>query len=469
MMVVDSLQLRILTRRATTAALVLLATTYSVGCGRRPTSKTAASPPPQSDSADSSGSKFPARSEYVAGDADKLPNAVESPLEPVIVRPEFDRSYRGFGSSVALSDSRLAVGIPADDIPKPGCGSVCLFERQADRSWRHVDTLRGAGITRPVGFAHHVALGERFLAVTAYADPGHDYCGCVYVFEPDDQGKYRQTVKLYPSDPQNSQAFGSSLAAYENRLIIGAYQDNEKGKSAGAAYMFERSTAGQWVQQAKLIGKDAAPGDNLGEAVALFGDHAAVSSRHHFDGQGCVYVFGCGNADTWEQQAQLQSPTAAKHTQFGKSLAMHADSLLVGHWNSNDPVRGGGEAHLFLLNNEHEWEISATIRSDRPAVNEAFGFSVAMNKTQLLAGTYAGEQVKRGDTIYVYERKEGTSALRHRVTSTDARASRFFGMDLALSDTLIAVGDPAHKTHLSDEADTPCSGAVFVYDLRAAE
>jgi hypothetical protein len=54
-------------------------------------------------------------------------------------------------------------------------------------------------------------------------------------------------------------------------MVIGAYQDDDKGLNSGSAYVFTRDTAGNltssWTQVAKLTADDGAADDQFGNSV----------------------------------------------------------------------------------------------------------------------------------------------------------------------------------------------------------
>jgi hypothetical protein len=78
-------------------------------------------------------------------------------------------------------------------------------------------------------------------------------------------------------------------------VVVGAPGDTSAaGFAQGAAYVFVRS-GGVWSQQQKLLASDAASFDNFGSSVALSGETVVVGARLDdaaagFD-QGSAYVF----------------------------------------------------------------------------------------------------------------------------------------------------------------------------------
>src|SRR5262249_57460127 len=90
------------------------------------------------------------------------------------------------------------------------------------------------------------------------------------------------------------------------------------------------------TETAKLTASDGAPNDFLGSSVAISGDTVVVGADLDTIGlnvqQGSAYVFvkpGTGWADA-TQTAKLTASDGAGRDQFGLSVAITGDTLVVG-------------------------------------------------------------------------------------------------------------------------------------------
>ena len=63
--------------------------------------------------------------------------------------------------------------------------------------------------------------------------------------------------------------------------------DDDKGSNSGSAYVFTRDTAGDltstWTQLAKLTATDGAAGDEFGVSVSIDGDTVVVGAHYDDD------------------------------------------------------------------------------------------------------------------------------------------------------------------------------------------
>ena len=78
-------------------------------------------------------------------------------------------------------------------------------------------------------------------------------------------------------DRDPGDAFGSAVAVWGTRMIVGAPGDDARGPDAGAAYVFVRRD-GVWRFEAKLAPTGLLPGDGFGTAVALSDTRAVVGA-----------------------------------------------------------------------------------------------------------------------------------------------------------------------------------------------
>jgi len=119
-------------------------------------------------------------------------------------------------------------------------------------------------------------------------------------------------------------------------------ESNNDAEFAGAAYVFTRS-GGDWSQQAYLKASNNEVDDRFGTAVAVHGDTLVISS---FEGSnatgvngnqainfasrsGAAYMF-TRSANSWTQQAYLKASNTGVQDQFGASMALAQDTVVIG-------------------------------------------------------------------------------------------------------------------------------------------
>lgn len=140
--------------------------------------------------------------------------------------------------------------------------------------------------------------------------PGNDDhgldAGAAFVFEKPAGGwtNMTQTAILSSSDIDTLDYFGKSVGISGNWIVVGTHFDDENGENSGSAYVFEKP-AGSWINMTetrKLVPSDGADFDNFGESVSISGDLVVVGARFDDDNgnnSGSAYLFKCS---IWQER-----------------------------------------------------------------------------------------------------------------------------------------------------------------------
>ena len=261
-----------------------------------------------------------------------------------------------FGFSVALSGDTALVGAFVDDTPAgAGAGSVYVFTRSGMAWLLQAKLTAGDGAAND-RFGVSVALSGDTALVGAPGDdtPAGANAGSAYVFTRSGT-LWSQQQRLNADDGAANDGFGSSVALSGDTALMGAPFDNTSaGADAGSAYVFTRSGS-LWSQQQRLEAGDGAADAEFGSSVALSGDTALVGAL--FDDTstgadtGSAYVFVRGAI--WFQQAKLTAGDGAVNDQFGYSVALSGDTALIGAYGDDGAVTGNldvGSAYLYTDN-----------------------------------------------------------------------------------------------------------------------
>jgi len=156
-------------------------------------------------------------------------------------------------------------------------------------------------------------------------------------------------IKLIASDGMADDVFGTSCAISGDTVVIGARSaDSDTGANSGAAYVFVRSGS-SWLQQAKLTAGDGASGDQFGNSVAISGDTLVVGAYLDDDAgmdSGSAYVF-VRSGSSWLQQAKLTAGDGAATDIFGSSVAISGDTAVVGAYLDDDAGMDSGSAYIY--------------------------------------------------------------------------------------------------------------------------
>jgi hypothetical protein len=254
-----------------------------------------------------------------------------------------------FGSSVAIAGEQLLVGARGS-----GSGAVYGFERISGQ-WTQVQKIEPRSASSLAWFGEHIdARGDLLLVGAQFDYDGQRRAstGAAFVFERQEDGRWVEVAKLLAADRREGDQLGRAVGIDGDIAVLGAKLDH-RGADAGGAYVFERDAGGVWREITKLFAADAMPDDAFGVAVTVEGTTAligavAADSGPAFD-TGAVYRFTRDSDGTWRQTAKLVARDAAPGDQFGWSISLADGLLMVGA--PRDDINGpdSGAAYIFEL------------------------------------------------------------------------------------------------------------------------
>ena len=136
-------------------------------------------------------------------------------------------------------------------------------------------------------------------------------------------------------------ARASQFAVGGDAIVIGASgEDVGSQHQRGAAYVYRRG-AGGYVFEARVLAPDGMAGDQFGATVALQGDRLLVGAPGRASqGEpqaGAVYAFR-RMAGTWTLEAQWVPGDPGYETTFGFTLALDGSTAMVGEFGENTSV-----------------------------------------------------------------------------------------------------------------------------------
>jgi hypothetical protein len=156
--------------------------------------------------------------------------------------------------------------------------------------------------------------------------------------------------ELIPGDGAAGDRAGTSVSLDGRWLVMGASGVDQAGATdSGAAYVFRRDGL-EWVQMVKLVAADTGSRDEFGTSVAIDGDIIVVGAPYddHEGGidAGAAYVFRRMDGE-WIERAKLVPPGTQPGIQFGASVAIDGDRIAVGAPDDDGVRRRPGAVYVF--------------------------------------------------------------------------------------------------------------------------
>lgn len=266
--------------------------------------------------------------------------------------------------------------------------------------------------------------------------------GAAYIYERFN-GQWALTAELLAPDPGapfTSEEFGHAVAVSGNTAIVSSirFPDPER---RGIVYVYVRDSAGKWNLQADLMASDSDFTDEFGWSLALEGETllvSAIGDDDHGQNSGAVYVF-TRSGTTWTQQTKITMPGSFGDSGFGVDIALDGDTAIIGAEDYNDYQ---GEAHIFVRSGS-AWLHQATLTASDPEENCAYAETVAIDGDTAIVGAHARNVFwTNSGAAYVYQRSGTTWTQQIRLTQgvEDSLWEDHFGWAVAVSGGIIAVG-----------------------------
>ena len=384
----------------------------------------------------------------------------------VEIVPDDRQQGEWFAYSVSISEGIAIAGAPFKG--RKGAAYIAVFDKG---NWRKQVKLVAADLAADNWFGFSVSISEGTAIIGAPLQSVGDvkWTGAAYIFGIHDQKReWVEKAKLVAEDAAEKAEFGHSVAISGDTVIVGAYLDPHDGKNkAGSAYIFVRD-GDTWTQQAKLTPDDAEAGKNFGKSVAIHKHTAIVGA--HLDSQsgsksGSAYIF-VRDGDTWTQQAKLTASDAAARDEFGTSVSISGATAIVGSPFDDDAGSKSGSAYIFG-NNGGVWTERAKLTANDAAAGDGFGNAVAIDANRAIIGArlHDGRKPDSG-AVYAFSRVAGAWVEQSKtIHKKDAEADEF-GNAVAISEDFAIIG--AYRRNLPDKGGMCCDlgvdgGSAYIF------
>lgn len=216
------------------------------------------------------------------------------------------------------------------------------------------------------------------------------------------------------------------------------------------------------------------------------------------DSSGAVFVFVRSGAGVWTQQAYIKPHMTAANMRFGESISLSSDGnrLAVGAKGESSGAASSGAVYTFERNGG-SWiqsPSSVSIKASNIMAQASFGSAVALSGDGLLlavaafnesatdtgvstgnGGASTGTTVFNG-AVYVYARSGADWVKTHYIKPSIMQTGARFGWSIALSGTsgdgavlaVGSIGDPSSATgvsaSMSSDTSAASSGATFLFE-----
>lgn len=350
-----------------------------------------------------------------------------------------DRSSDNYGYSMKLRGSTLIVGATGDDDRGSGAGAAHIHVRNGS-GWVHQAKCVAYDARLNDGFGYDVAVdGDTAVVGAPMLFDGRP--GAVYVFVRTGTSWSCQ-AKLEAPFPSPLDKFGSAVAIYGDRIVVGDPGDDDAGFDSGAAYVFLR-TGSMWSLEAKLTDPGGA---EFGSDVSLDGNTALIGSWGSDSWRGAAYAFA-RSGGAWSLEDRIVASDGVASDRFGIAVSLVNGAAAIGA----DGRNSGAGAVYVARRTAGGWSSpdrigNGTSTGDRLGRHVDVGY---LGKAVIAGAPYANSS--QGYAVVLCD--SGSSWSEQVLTASDGAINDSFGRSVELGGASALVGSPGHD-HLGIDAGT---------------
>ena len=377
-------------------------------------------------------------------------------------------NFTDIGDAVDIDGDVAVVGIISTAV------NVYYRDQRGPNNWGIVATVPNPVPMSFDSFGGSVSVNGDTLVVGAPFSNGAGLNrGAAYVYYRDQGGvdNWGLVTTLVSGFPLDSALFGSSVSVNGDTIVVGAPRQDAGGFDRGAAYVYYRDQGGvdNWGLVTTLVSGSPQDAADFGQSVSVNGDTIVVGGPRQDAGgfaRGAAYVYyrDQGGVNNWGLVTTIVSGSPENDARFGESVSVDGDTIVVGEPLKDGTEPNSGNAYVYYRDQGgvDNWGLVTTLISDNPGNGHQFGISVSISGDVLIVGERRGLLNITGDetgVAYIYSRNEGgmdnwglISTLLSGVSTGDSN----FGFYVAISGDYSIIGAPG-------EDDSPSTeGAAYI-------
>jgi hypothetical protein len=215
-----------------------------------------------------------------------------------------------------------------------------------------------------------------------------------------------------------------------------------------------------WEEHSKIFASDAQSNADFGMSVGIDSNLLVVGAHNHND-TGAVYVFRNTNGD-WVEEAKLVPSKGKSGDIFGWKVDISDNKIIVGAESSDTVGENSGIAYIYEYI-EDKWKETAILVPVEVEAGDKFGSSVAIQDSIAIVGSEW--DVKDGNmregSVYYYKKDESQWSKKMKLDSPFPNAYNYFGSSVSIGDSLVIIGASGAVNDFTSLA----SGVAYIYKI----
>ncbi|MGE4158732.1 MAG: hypothetical protein AB7F75_06515 [Planctomycetota bacterium] len=346
------------------------------------------------------------------------------------VQPNDLFGVSGYGRNVSVYQDRMVSGSGNNE-------SVYVYKKTGNQFTQEVKLVPSDG-PHGSGFGEDSTIHGEWIAAGANFDANST--GAVYIFHLTN-GNWVQTQKIVANDGMSGDLFGSSVEIHGNVMVIGALGDGDLGYHSGSAYIYILVN-GVWTFSQKLLQPNGGQDDLFGNCVDVEGAIIAVNSRGDDDAAlnaGAVLIYELVGGQ-YVFSAKIIPGDVGSGDAFGYNLSLGEGRLISGSFYHDGNGSNSGAAYIYSKLNG-VWTLQQKLTPNDPSVQKFFGRSVAIHEgTAVVGAVLDNTRGFNAGAVYVFKLNGSVWQQHMKVFGSDTAANDQLGVAVDISASWVVLG-----------------------------
>jgi hypothetical protein len=300
-------------------------------------------------------------------------------------------------------------------------------------------------------FGHAIAVTDEFTAVSSPAL--YNELGMVQIFSTDENTVVNEENSHIISSLGPHGYFGHSLALMENTLFVGApYETCSNGESdCGAVWVYvetPRIISGWSIESTIYSTQGFTQPERFGLSLGVTETALFIGAPNAEYLEGAVYMYVRNSYGGWQRMDTLQNSRFGMQGRFGYSISIHNTLIAIGvpYDIYESSMVATGSIHLFYINGGTSCSFHQILFPSDVSMHSNFGISLSVADDMIVVGAPSGNghSLNTG-AAYVFRRVDEFWSIGKLLIAHDGTSGDQFGCSVGVKFGIVAIGACAEQ------------------------
>jgi hypothetical protein len=267
---------------------------------------------------------------------------------------------------------------------------------------------------------------------------------------------FTEDHRFVPDNLPTGYGFGYLVEIDQGVLTVGAITSDVNGGDVGSVYLAKQTSPANAILLSSEVGDNF---NNYGPRTAIGDGMVAASVRTYSDKEGYGRVVYLYDATEGTRLFEISPDDSPQIHAFGRSLAINDGLLAVGEYYDDDNGEFSGSVHLYDV---QTGEFIRKLLAEDGQPSDVFGIDVAISDGMIAVGASGDDDLAPSSgAVYLFDANTGQQL--RKLVADDGHISGNLGSTITMGDGVVAVG-----TSRDDEIG-PYTGAVYLFDTATGD